>query len=212
MPFLQGWEQYFFVNRSTMHAMCSQAPAVFELLPDPSNLDVWPTGRAPPTASVVLRDANATSAPLTPGAPGPRPGTKTVTYSITNFRKLLEASLNGFTVETYDKKKVSLEMSPECWTISDASRAAWRSAKVPEGSQFFNIFGTGFSTAYDVEYGSVEEPLDDVTDIARKQPVRNFTDIEGDCTVPLCCATAGACMLSLALGRWQAHKCLFHGY
>ena len=177
---MQGWEQYFFVNRSTMHTMCSQAPAVHELLPDPANAAVWPRGRAPPAASVVLRDA---------AAPG---GVRTARYELPAFRDLLRASLVGYTVQTYDKRDVTLEMSPECWAISDATRAAWRSTRVPAGSQFFNIFGTGFSTAYDVEYGSAEAPVGDVTEVARGEPVRNFTQVDGDCTVPVCCATAGA--------------------
>lgn len=180
---VQGWEQYFFVNRATMHTMCSQAPAVFELLPDPANAAVWPRGRAPPVASVVMRDDDHD------GAEG---GTRTVTYPLADFRKLLEASLVGYKVQTYDKQDVTLEMSPECWEISDGTRAAWRGARVPQGSQFFNVFGTGFSTAYDVEYGSVEAPVGDVTEVARGATARNFTHVEGDCTVPVCCATAGA--------------------
>lgn len=53
---VQGWEQYFFVNRRTMHAMCCQAPAVFELLPDPTRTDVWPLDRHPPRCYVFRRD------------------------------------------------------------------------------------------------------------------------------------------------------------
>lgn len=53
---LQGWEQYFFVARRTMHAMCCQAPAVFELLPDPTRTEVWPLDRHPPQCYVYRRE------------------------------------------------------------------------------------------------------------------------------------------------------------
>ena len=56
---MQGWEQYFFVNRRTMHAMCSQAPAVFELLPDPSRPEVWPLDRRPPQCFVFRKERPA---------------------------------------------------------------------------------------------------------------------------------------------------------
>lgn len=96
-------------------------------------------------------------------------------------------------------------MDPICWDISDRARTAWRKTAVPRGSQFFNIFGTGFETAYDVEYGSLEAPIVDPSDITNGDPVRRFTWIDGDSTVPLCCAVSGAhceftiCMHSLRL-------------
>lgn len=181
VQFCQGWEQYFFVNRSTMHTMCAQSPAVFELLPDPKGPHAWPRGRSPPVATVVCR------------AKGGR--TATLQYSLVDFPKLLEASLAGYSVTTYGGREIKLEMNPLCWKISDAARAAWREARIPQGTQFFNIFGTGFNTAYDVEYGSVEKPVEDLTELAKGDPVRNFTFVEGDCTVPVCCATAGAVSL-----------------
>jgi hypothetical protein len=85
-----------------------------------------------------------------------------------------------------------LDMDPILWDISDRARAAWRKAAVPRGSQFFNIFGTGFQTAYDVQYGSLEAPIVSPSDITSSNPVRRFTWIDGDSTVPLCCAVSGA--------------------
>jgi phospholipase A1 len=187
VQFCQGWEQYFFVNRSTMHTMCAQAPAVFELLPDVRCPPTWPRGRNPPIATVVRRIKGRT---------------ETLQYSLADFSKLLGASLAGYSAKTYEGRLVQLEMNPACWQISDATRVAWRKARVPQGTQFFNIFGTGFSTAYDVEYGSVEEPVEDLTELAKGDPVRNFTFVEGDCTVPVCCATAG--MLSYLCGQCVA--------
>ena len=220
---LQGWEQYFFVKRSTMHTMCSQAPAVFELLPDPQVPNVWPHNRPAPTATVILRnkapakpadasgdssdDAKQALAGASSAAPpvAAQRGTRTDRYSIADFRNLLQASLKEFEVETYGGKKVTLEMNPECWTISDAARDRWRQVELPDGCEFFNCFGTGFSTAYDVEYGSIEEPLEDVTEIARGEPVRNFSSIEGDCTVPVCCATAGGFHVVICLQQYTLH-------
>ena len=194
----QGWEQYFFVKRSTMHTMCSQAPAVFELLPDPRAPPTWPPRHSAPVARVTMRatDSDDTQQSSSAASPGPAPParrTRTTTYSLSEFPQLMQGSLQGYEVETYRKRKVALDMNPECWEISDATRAAWRGAALPDGCEFYNIFGTGFSTAYDVEYGSVEEPLESLTEIATSEPMRTFSHVEGDCTVPVCCATAGAC-------------------
>lgn len=88
-------------------------------------------------------------------------------------------------------------MDPILWEISDRARAAWRTTVVPRGSQFFNIFGTGFQTAYDVEYGAPHAPVEKPGDIASGTPVRTFSWIDGDYTVPLCCSVAGALAGSL---------------
>lgn len=92
-------------------------------------------------------------------------------------------------------------MDPILWDISDRARAAWRTTTVPRGSQFFNIFGTGFETAYDVEYGSLEAPIAKPSDITSGNPVRRFTWIDGDSTVPLCCAVSGVHMGICMHGR-----------
>lgn len=95
-------------------------------------------------------------------------------------------------METYKGKHVQLPMNPKCWEISDRAREVWRTTKLPEGAQFFNIFGTGYDTAYDVTYGAPDEPLDELSEIAADDPPRRFSWIDGDCTVPICCAVAGA--------------------
>ena len=95
-------------------------------------------------------------------------------------------------VETYTGETVKLPMNPQCWEISDRAREVWRTTELPPGAQFFNIFGTGYDTAYDVTYGAPDTPLEELSEIAGDSPPRRFSWIDGDCTVPICCAVAGA--------------------
>ena len=82
-------------------------------------------------------------------------------------------------------------MDEKCWEISDATRKAWRASQpLPEGCQFFNIYAEGFGTPYSVTYGSELDPLTNYSDIVH-QPARGFDYVDGDCTVPVCCAKAG---------------------
>lgn len=136
---MQGWEQYFFVARRTMHAMCCQAPAVFELLPDPNRTEVWPLDRHPPQCSVYRRE------PVDPAADkaddieteGADIGGEAVhvqlkdslsdggnvirkdNYSIADFRTALGAALSDF------------EVRPVCRA---ASRGAVASPRRAQGS------------------------------------------------------------------------------
>ena len=77
-----------------MHTMCSQAPAVHELMPDPLQQNVWV--KDPPTASVVRTN---------PDDPDGLPIRET--FPLTDFRKLMHSALTGCTVTTYDNKEVS---------------------------------------------------------------------------------------------------------
>ena len=84
-----------------------------------------------------------------------------------------------------------MEMDAANWRISDATRALWRaSAPLPRGCQFYNLYARGFETPFHLQYGSEAQPLADLTDIVR-QPVRSCEHVDGDCTVPVCCAVAG---------------------
>eukprot|EP00892_Ulva_mutabilis_P012209 jgi/Ulvmu1/9360/UM050_0112.1 len=228
VEFCQGWEQYFFVNRRTMHAMCSQAPAVFELLPDPARPEVWPLDRRPPQCHVFRKERPGSGAADSKGeeveSEGADVGGEAVhvqlkdsisehgnvvrkdSYSISEFRTVLEGSLKEFEVETYKGKLVKLPMNPKCWEISDRARDAWRGRTLPEGTQFFNIFGTGYDTAYDVTYGAPDEPLEELTEIAADDPPRRFSWIDGDCTVPICCAVADGLDAVERKGFFATHR------
>jgi hypothetical protein len=99
-----------------MHTMCSQAPAVFELLPDPnSKASVWPFDRAPPKATIIRSKDGPKSAEngverasrssldfsVMAGPDGWEDGDDGIVreeYEMEDFRKLLGATLEGFTV------------------------------------------------------------------------------------------------------------------
>lgn len=131
---LQGWEQYFFVGKGTMHAMCCQAPAVYELLPDPLRNNVWPPERGPPKCTVFHKtdtDAGTLQSdepvkivwPQGAGmqAEGNNPdgtGVKEQEYGISEFRNILGQALKGYTVTTYDKKEVMLLHLSLCLFLS----------------------------------------------------------------------------------------------
>lgn len=123
---LQGWEQYFFVGKGTMHAMCCQAPAVYELLPDPLRNNIWPPERGPPKCTVFHQTGTPPSCagvlqsdepvkiewPQGSGmqAEGQSPdgtGVKEQEYGISEFRDILGQALKGYTVTTYDQNEVT---------------------------------------------------------------------------------------------------------
>ena len=62
-------------------------------------------------------------------------------------------------------------------------------AQLPEGCQFYNIFGTGLPTPYDVMFGTPLTPLDSHADICNA--LADCTVVDGDCTVPVECANGG---------------------
>lgn len=164
VEFATGWQEYFFVERSTVHQMCAQAPSVHELFP-PRDF-TWP--QAPPTATLWLK-------PRAGAPPEQR------CYSLSDFRQLMELVLEGNKV-TVGKESFDLPLNKGCWEQADRMHKLWATVKLPPSIRMYNIYGTGTPTAYDVTYGSSSTPLAKPADVMVQ--LASYSRVDGDGVVP----------------------------
>ncbi|KAK9292629.1 hypothetical protein L1049_020604 [Liquidambar formosana] len=164
LQFVEGFESYFFVSRWTMHQLLVECPSIYEMLPNPDfkwknqpQIQVW-RKQSKEEDSVELESR------------GP-------IESITLFEEALRNNeLN------YDGTTIALPFNFSILKWATGTRQILNNAQLPNGVDFYNIFGTSFDTPFDVRYGSETSPIEDLSEICHSMPQYSYVD--GDETVP----------------------------
>lgn len=207
VQFVSGWEQYFFVERATMHKMVMQCPAVYELVPSP--LYSWPRDLGPPTATIWLKpdvpppDAAGAGSGGSSGGGGGVSQAKQLVHDLQEYRQLMLDTLKDNCV-TVNGQDIPLPPTPHLWARADTTLALLASAALPPTCKFYNIYGTGMDTAFSVTYGSEVSPLADKQAIPAT--LGTYSYVDGDCTVPSCSAADDGLRAEERVGLVGGHR------
>ncbi|KAI3977809.1 hypothetical protein MKX01_040554 [Papaver californicum] len=166
LQFLEGFENYFFVSRWAMHQLLVECPSIYEMLPNPEfkwkkqpQIQVWQKQSQNNETSVKLETY------------GPK-------ESVTLFEEALKDNeLN------YAGKSIPLPFNKSILKWASETREILNKAQLPEGVNFYNIFGASFESPFDVCYGTETSPIEDKPQICHTMPQYSF--VNGDGTVPL---------------------------
>ncbi|KAI3952960.1 hypothetical protein MKX01_028652 [Papaver californicum] len=160
LQFLEGFENYFFVSRWAMHQLLVKCPSIYEMLPNPEfkwkkqpEIQVWRKQSQNNETSVKLETY------------GPK-------ESITLFEEL-----------NYAGKSIPLSFNKYILKWASATREILNKAQLPEGVNFYNIFGASFESPFDVRYGTETSHIEDMPHNGKYTPQYSF--VNGDGTVPL---------------------------
>lgn len=189
VQFASGWSEHFFVERSTVRNQCIQSPSLHEITGNPT----FHWQPAPPTATVWLSSGTHTNVQ----------DVQKLTFSLQEFPVLLDQVLQGNEVEI-DGAKIPMAMNPGCWKRAADTRALCATARVPATCQFYNIYGTGLMTAFDVSYGSEATPLTSMMEVGDR--LASYTYVDGDGTVPSQCALYDGLRAVERVGVMAGHR------
>ncbi|KMZ75159.1 Phospholipase A2 [Zostera marina] len=166
LQFVFGFQSYFFVSRWNMHQLLIECPSIYEMLPNPGFqwkhqpvIQVW--------RKVTDDDADAV--------------VKLETYYSTECYDLFENALVDNEI-TYNGETVPLPFNNDILDWALQTRAVLDSAKLPESVSFYNIYGTEYSSPFNICYGTEDSPISDLSEICDIQGKYSFVD--GDGTVP----------------------------
>ncbi|KAK7243203.1 hypothetical protein RIF29_37993 [Crotalaria pallida] len=165
LQFVYGFESYFFVSRWSMHQLLVECPSIYEMLPNPEykwkkqpEIQVWRKLTKNGEININLES-----------------------YGTTQSYSLFEEALRKNEVN-YNGKKIALPFNTDILQWAAGTRQLIRNSKLPDGVQFYNIYGTSFDTPFDVCYGSEKSPIEDMSEICHTLP--EYTYVDGDGTVP----------------------------
>ncbi|KAI3935359.1 hypothetical protein MKW98_027179 [Papaver atlanticum] len=166
LQFLEGFENYFFISRWTMHQLLVECPSIYEMLPNPEFK--W---KKEPQIQVWRKQSqnNETSVKLETYGPE---------ESITLFEEALK---NNKLI--YGGKSIALPFNKSILKWASGTREILNKAQLPAGVKFYNIFGVSFESPFDVRYGTEASPIEDMPQICNTMPQYSF--VNGDGTVPL---------------------------
>ncbi|CAN1186976.1 Phospholipase A(1) LCAT3 [Linum perenne] len=187
LQFVEGFENYFFVSRWTMHQLLVECPSIYEMLPNPAfkwqnepQIQVWRKKSHDGGTSIHLESY------------GP-------VESISLFEEALknnELSYGGNTIP------LPFNMSILKW--ASETRQMLRDVELPKGVSFYNIYGTSFDTPFDVCYGSESSPIEDLAEVCHTMPEYSYAD--GDGTVPAESAKGDGYAASERIGIAGEHR------
>ncbi|KAI7739629.1 hypothetical protein M8C21_000698 [Ambrosia artemisiifolia] len=106
----------------------------------------------------------------------------------------------------YNKKTIPLPFNHDIYKWAATTRKLLNSVQLPQGIEFYNIYGTSLDTPFDVCYGSEMDPINDPTDICTTMPEYSYVD--GDGTVPAESAMADGFEAIERAGIPGAHRAL----
>ncbi|KAK1427280.1 hypothetical protein QVD17_15963 [Tagetes erecta] len=189
LQFVEGLESYFFVSRSSMHQLLVECPSIYEMLPNPEFK--W---KKQPEIIVWKKDPK-----------NEEDAVKMETYGKSGCVGLFTEALKNNEIE-YNKKTIPLPFNQDIYNWAATTRKMLNSVQLPEGIDFYNIYGTSLETPFDVCYGSETDPINDLSEICHTLPEYSFVD--GDGTVPVESAMADGFKAIERVGIPGAHRAL----
>ncbi|KAK1419430.1 hypothetical protein QVD17_28597 [Tagetes erecta] len=155
-----------YVNKwITIATPFQECPSIYEMLPNPDFK--W---EKQPTIAVwrkVLENG--------------QDSVKRETYGISRCVELFEDTLKENQIE-YNKKTINLPFNHDIYKWATTTRKMLNYVQLPEGIDFYNLYGTSYDVPFDVCYGSETDPINDAFDVCYTFP--EFTFVDGDGLVP----------------------------
>ncbi|XP_076912475.1 phospholipase A(1) LCAT3-like [Bidens hawaiensis] len=130
---------------------------------------------------------------------------KLETYSSSGCAELFVEALKDNEIE-YNKKTIPLPFNQDIYKWAATTRKMLNNVRLPEGIEFYNIYGTSLDTPFDVCYDSETDPINDPSDICHTLPEYSYVD--GDGTVPAESAMADGFEAVERAGIPGAHRAL----
>ncbi|KAL7587647.1 hypothetical protein Lser_V15G35677 [Lactuca serriola] len=189
LQFVEGLESYFFVSRWSMHQLLVECPSIYEMLPNPE----FQWKKQPEI--VVWRNRSENG----------QDSATQETYDPFGCVGLFEEALKDNEIE-YNKKTIPLPFNLSIYKWAANTRKMLNSVQLPEGIDFYNIYGTSLDTPFDVCYGSETDPINDPSEICHSLPEYSYVD--GDATVPAESAMADGFPAIERVGIPCAHRTL----
>eukprot|EP00898_Chlorokybus_atmophyticus_P001007 jgi/Chlat1/1907/Chrsp149S00116 len=164
VQFTDGWKRELFVSKWTVHQLVVEMPSIHEMRASPffewnelPTLNVWrqPVGD---NAVAVLES-----------------------YPPTSLDAVLTEALKGNSVKV-DKQTVPLPLNPKLVDWANETQRILKDVQLPEGVDFYNIYGVGYPTPFHVCYGSEKTPLKEASDMLTQ--AATYVNHDGDGTVP----------------------------
>ncbi|EPS69815.1 hypothetical protein M569_04944, partial [Genlisea aurea] len=161
LQFVEGLESLLFVSRWSMHQLVVECPSVYEML---GNDDFeW---KKEPEIKVWRKHGSETSCE---------------SYGIKECFDLFDEALEDNELN-YGGKKVALPFNHDILKWAKGTRELLNKTKIPQGVSFYNVYGTGVDTPFDVCYGSESAPIESLSQVCHTLPEYSYVD--GDGTVP----------------------------
>ncbi|KAI3517859.1 hypothetical protein L1887_17080 [Cichorium endivia] len=189
LQFVEGLESYFFVSRWSMHQLLVECPSIYEMLPNPE----FQWKKQPEIFVWKKRSENG------------QDSAKQETYGPSGCVGLFEEALKDNEIE-YNKKTIPLPFNSSIYQWAATTRKMLNSVQLPQGIDFYNIYGISCDTPFDVCYGSESDPINDPSEICHTLPEYSYVD--GDATVPAESAMADGFPAIERVGIPGAHRAL----
>ncbi|XP_071685789.1 phospholipase A(1) LCAT3 [Rutidosis leptorrhynchoides] len=189
LQFVDGIEGYFFVSRWSMHQLLVECPSIYEMMPNPE----FKWKKQP---EIVVWRGNSSNADGS---------VKMETYGTSGCVELFVEALKDNTIE-YNKETIPLPFNYDIYKWAATTRKMLNNVQLPEGIEFYNIYGTEIETPFDVYYGSETDPINDASEICQSLPEYSYVD--GDGTVPAESAMADGFGATERVGIPGAHRAL----
>ncbi|CAL1370465.1 unnamed protein product [Linum trigynum] len=165
LQFVEGFENYFFVSRWTMHQLLLECPSIYEMLPNPAFK--W---ERDPQIQVWRKQSNDDDTSI-----------QAESYGLLESISLFEEALKNNEL-TYGGNTIPLPFNMSILKWATETRKILNDVQLPEGVSFYNIYGTSCDTPFDVCYGSETSPVDELSEVCHVTPQYSYVD--GDGTVP----------------------------
>ncbi|CAN0859840.1 Phospholipase A(1) LCAT3 [Linum grandiflorum] len=133
LQFVEGFENYFFVSRWTMHQLLVECPSIYEMFPNPAfkwakepQIQVW----------WKKSDDDGTSTHLE-------------SYGLLDSTRLFEEALKNNEL-SYGGNTIALPFNMAILNWATETRQMLNDVELLEGVSFYNIYGTSHDTPFDV--------------------------------------------------------------
>eukprot|EP00249_Psilotum_nudum_P003534 c16952_g1_i1 orf=246-1667(+) len=192
VEFVKGWERELFVAKWSMHQLLIECPSVYELM---GNAEFkWPET---PLLKIWQKEVDSLG----------KVSVELKTYNPEESIAVVKSALVNNTVN-YKGKTIPLPFNDKIFKWALETQKTLKSAKLPGGVKFYNIFCNSYDTPFSVCYGSEESPIESLQDILHTEADYNCTD--GDGTVPLASAMADELSATARVGIPGEHRGVLH--
>eukprot|EP00270_Netrium_digitus_P004211 TRINITY_DN1514_c1_g2_i3.p1 TRINITY_DN1514_c1_g2~~TRINITY_DN1514_c1_g2_i3.p1 ORF type:complete len:487 (+),score=134.93 TRINITY_DN1514_c1_g2_i3:108-1568(+) len=204
VEFLKGWQKNLFIAKWSMHQLLVECPSVYELMADYEY--EWAL-HGLPELRIVREEAAAASIAVEAAAEDGGDYSAKVQEQVFKDGPSVVSFLGSVLQDNkvdIDGASVPLPLSLAIVNCAQKTREILRTAKLPEGIKFFNIYGTGTDTPFHTRYGSEVSPIKQLSDILSTEA--EFTCVDGDGTVPVESAMADGLAAEKRVGMEGEHR------